>query len=67
MDINLNGAPYQTASACLVELLAEHAIDATKPGIAVAINDSIVPRAQWPRIVLKAGDTVEVVRPHSGG
>jgi sulfur carrier protein len=67
MDISLNGAPYSAAGATLEDLLAEHAIDPTKPGVAVALNDSIVPRGAWHSARLREGDVVEIVRPHSGG
>ncbi len=67
MEIRLNGAPYSLSSASLTDLLASHAIDPTKPGVAVAINDAIVPRAEWPTRSLKPADQVEIVRPHSGG
>jgi sulfur carrier protein len=67
MDIRLNGAPYRVAGATLAQLLAEHAIDPAGPGIAIAINDAIVPRAEWRSAPLAAGDSVEIVKPHSGG
>jgi sulfur carrier protein len=67
MDINLNGAPHHFAGASLIELLAAQAIDHAKPGVAVAINDAIVPRAEWTTAALRPGDVVEIVRPHSGG
>jgi sulfur carrier protein len=67
MDICLNGAPHRLASTSLAELLAERAIDASKPGVAIAVNDEIIPRAHWQTATLKPGDTVEIVRPHSGG
>jgi sulfur carrier protein len=67
MDISLNGAPHHFAGASLIELLAAQAIDHAKPGVAVAINDAIVPRAEWASAALRPGDVVEVVRPHSGG
>jgi sulfur carrier protein len=67
MDISLNGAPHRFDGASLIELLAGQAIDQTKAGVAVAINDEIVPRAEWATAALKSGDVVEIVRPHSGG
>jgi sulfur carrier protein len=67
MDISLNGAPHRFEGVSLVELLAAQAIDQTKPGVAVAINDAIVPRAEWAAVTLNPGDVVEIVRPHSGG
>jgi sulfur carrier protein len=67
MDISLNGAPHRFEGASLIELLAAQAIDRTKPGVAVAINEVIVPRAEWAAVSLNPGDIVEIVRPHSGG
>jgi sulfur carrier protein len=67
MDISLNGAPHRFDGASLIDLLAAQAIDQSKPGVAVAINDAIVPRAEWALTTLNPGDTVEIVRPHSGG
>jgi sulfur carrier protein len=67
MDIRLNGEPHRFQGISLIDLLAAQAIDRTKPGIAVAINDEIVPRAEWATAALKQGDAVEIVRPHSGG
>lgn len=67
MEIRLNGATCRTASETVFQLLTEHAIDPAKPGIAVAINDRIVPRPAWRERLLQAGDAIEIVRPHSGG
>jgi sulfur carrier protein len=67
MDISLNGAPHSFDGDSLVELLSAQAIDRSKPGVAVAINDAIVPRAEWAAVSLHPGDVVEIVRPHSGG
>ncbi len=67
MDIRLNGEPHRFAGASLIDLLAAQSIDHAKPGIAVAVNDAIVPRAEGATAALKTGDAVEIVRPHSGG
>ncbi len=67
MEIRLNGAPHSLAGATLAQLLAAHGIDPAKPGVAIAINEAIVPRAEWSTAALRPGDAVEIVRPHSGG
>jgi sulfur carrier protein len=67
MDIRLNGEPHRLNGPNLTDLLAAQQIDPAKPGVAVAINDAIVPRGAWQSAVLKDGDAVEIVRPHSGG
>ncbi|HTJ63250.1 MAG TPA: sulfur carrier protein ThiS [Alphaproteobacteria bacterium] len=67
MDIRLNGEPYTLADSALTDLLAACEVDTTRRGVAVAINDAIVPRGAWSSTKLKDGDAVEIVRPHSGG
>ncbi|MGE3856122.1 MAG: sulfur carrier protein ThiS [Dehalococcoidia bacterium] len=36
-------------------------------GVAVARNDEIVPRADWPATPVAEGDAIEIVRPVQGG
>jgi sulfur carrier protein len=48
-------------------LLAEKTADTARRGIAVALNGSVVPRAAWRETVLRAGDSVEIVRARQGG
>jgi sulfur carrier protein len=67
MDIIVNGQPHHLAGASLMDLLAEQAIEASRRGVAIAINDAIVPRAAWATTNLNPGDAIEIVRPHSGG
>jgi sulfur carrier protein len=65
--IRVNGESEPLAVATLAELLAEKAVDTGQKGIAVALNGAVVPRAAWPMMPLKAGDTVEIVRARQGG
>ena len=48
-------------------LLAEKTADTAQRGIAVALNGAVVPRAAWGETVLRAGDSVEIVRARQGG
>lgn len=36
-------------------------------GVAVAINDQVVPRSQWEQAILNAEDRVEVIHATQGG
>jgi len=65
-DIFINGQPVQTGAADLQALLLErgHRLDAA---FACAINNQFVPRAQWPRHSLQAGDRVDLIAPITGG
>jgi sulfur carrier protein len=65
--IRINGESEPLAAATLAALLAEKAIDTEQRGIAVALNGSVVPRADWSETALKPGDAIEIVRARQGG
>jgi len=48
-------------------LLAEKTVDISQRGVAVALNGAVVPRAAWRETLLRAGDSVEIVRARQGG
>lgn len=67
--ITVNGAPRQVdRQVPLMALLAEMGIDpdATK-GVAVAVDDTVVRRANWESCVLNDGARVEIVTAKQGG
>jgi thiamine biosynthesis protein ThiS len=66
IQIVLNGEPRQIADgAGLIGLIAQ--LNLRKGRIAVEINRVIVPKAEWPAVVLKSGDSVEIVNFVGGG
>jgi sulfur carrier protein len=65
--ICINGESEPLAFATIEALVAEKAVDTAQRGIAVALNGSVVPRAAWRDTVLRAGDSVEIVRARQGG
>lgn len=65
--LKLNGEPVESTAATLASLLAGQGIDPAKPGIAVAVNGVVVPRASWADLPVKGGDTVEVITAMQGG
>jgi len=67
MRLRINGADAEVAVATIAELLAEQGIDPKARFLAVAVNGTVVRRAEWPAAALAAGDTVEIVRPFQGG
>ena len=67
IEIKVNGEATAVATATLAELLASRSLPAKGRGIAVALNETVVPRASWPETRLKPGDRVEIVRPIVGG
>jgi sulfur carrier protein len=65
--IIINGQRRPLAAASVAALLQQQEIGADARGVAVAINGAVVPRAEWHRTPLNAGDAVEIVRARQGG
>jgi len=67
MNLQLNGKQVEVDCSDVVGLLRATGIDPERSGIAVAVNDSVVPRAQWKEYALDDGDEVEVITAMQGG
>ena len=65
--IRINGVDEELGVSTVSELLVARGVDRTARFVAVAVNGSVVRRAEWPSTALAAGDEVEIVRPISGG
>lgn len=64
--ISVNGEPRPLAPGTTVAALVATMTTATK-GVAVAVNEDVVPRSAWPLTLLNAGDRVEVLTAVQGG
>jgi sulfur carrier protein len=67
MQLRVNGVKEEVAVATVSELLAARGVDPAARFLAVAINGSVVRRAEWSSKPLEPYDDVEIVRPFSGG
>ena len=66
MEVFINHSPVETdAATTLAELLMQECIAAD--GIAVAIDNKVVPRSEWPTTRLQAGTKITVIRAVCGG
>ncbi|NCB59606.1 MAG: sulfur carrier protein ThiS [Gammaproteobacteria bacterium] len=66
MQIRLNGEPLQLAGSCSLEALLS-AQDQLKAGVAVALNQQVIPRSQWATTFLSDHDDVDLFRAIAGG
>ncbi len=67
MEIRINNSVFDVAENCgLMALLEQEGLGATK-GIAIAVNDSVMPRDDWERYVLQRNDQVTIIRATQGG
>ncbi|GAA1974008.1 hypothetical protein GCM10009718_07460 [Isoptericola halotolerans] len=70
----VNGEPFDLgpdAAIPLTDLVARlrpgHVADGAPRGLAVAIDDAVVPRGTWESVVVRAGDRIEIVAAVQGG
>ena len=68
ITLHVNGAPRAVPPGLTVErLLAHLGRDPAQTGVAVAVGDRVVRRADWPATPLHDGDHVEIVTASQGG
>ncbi|MGC9270874.1 sulfur carrier protein ThiS [Acidiphilium sp.] len=65
LGIRVNGT-IEAFAATIAELLVAKGLDHAK-GLAVAVNDRVVPRSAWMTTRLAPDDQVEIVRAVGGG
>lgn len=66
MNITVNGTSKDLADGASLADVVAGVTSATK-GVAVAVNDSVVPKGAWETTELSPGDRVEVLTAVQGG
>jgi len=66
VTVTVNGEGRSLAAGtCLDALVA--GLTSARSGVAAAVNESVVPRGQWPGTALRDGDRVEILTAVQGG
>ncbi|MET8954929.1 sulfur carrier protein ThiS [Streptomyces sp. NPDC004393] len=66
MNISVNGESRQFAPDTALDAVVQ-ALTGARSGVAAALNETVVPRTQWPSTALHEGDRVEVLTAVQGG
>ncbi|NUM80432.1 sulfur carrier protein ThiS [bacterium] len=67
MNVKVNGKIYEFTDAKNIIGILERFDIRQLSGIAVALNDSVVPKSEFEKILIKDGDVVEIIRATQGG
>ncbi len=68
MELKINGEHKQLESGVTVaDLMQSLGFEESARGVAVAVNDTVVPRPGWHKKALAEGDAVEIIRAVQGG
>lgn len=65
--LTVNGSERPSDAVTIADLLEELGYGLPRIGLAVAVNEEIVPRTEWPRRAVAPGDRVEIVGAVQGG
>jgi sulfur carrier protein len=68
MQLTVNGEKTEFDDGASLAKLIEHLeINNAGQGIAVAVNNAVVPREKWNETTIRSGDSVEIIRAVQGG
>lgn len=65
MKLQINGQVQEFAITVLEELIT--ALDKPEQGIAIAVNEQIIPRQQWASFTLSENDNISLFQAIAGG
>lgn len=67
MEITLNNSSREvTEHTTLYAIVFSHLGDQQK-GIAVAVNDTVIPKTNWERYILQSNDSILIIKATQGG
>lgn len=66
MEIVLNGEIKEISSETSLQLLIEN-LSLKKERVAIELNRSVIKKKDWPEVLLKEGDQLEIVHFVGGG
>jgi sulfur carrier protein len=67
MEIQLNNQSKEIATCLSIQQLLDEVVGQKQKGIAVAINNTVVPRAVWDNHILQANDNILIIKAAQGG
>ncbi|MFG2980372.1 sulfur carrier protein ThiS [Streptomyces sp. NPDC048258] len=66
VSVSVNGEPLEVAAGTTLDAVVA-TLTAAPSGVAAALNETVVPRGQWPLTPVGEGDRVEVLTAVQGG
>ena len=67
MEISVNQTSYQLTEGCNVQQMLKVVLAQPASGLAIAINQQIIPSADWENYFLNHGDQIIIIKATQGG
>lgn len=65
IELNVCGKSVKIKDSSIQSLIAQEKLNAK--GIALAVNEKVIPKSRWDQVTLSAGDRVEIFSVVAGG
>lgn len=67
MEITVNQQSYSVSEACSLQQMLDTVLLRPSKGIAIAVNQEIIAKSNWPNHFLKPGDNLTIIKATQGG
>jgi sulfur carrier protein len=67
MEVTINNQNYLLNEACSIEQMLALVIASETDGLAIAVNQTIIPKSGWTTYVLNPGDQIILIKATQGG
>lgn len=67
MEVQVNNQTLSVSENCQLQSVLEQCGIASSKGIAVAVNNTVKPRNNWPSTILQPDDKITIIRATQGG
>lgn len=67
MEISINQKLHTVTDACTVRQMLQTVLPQWPTGIAVAVNNAIVPKTAWDSFLLQSSDSITIIKATQGG
>ncbi|MFA6082848.1 sulfur carrier protein ThiS [Mucilaginibacter sp.] len=67
MEITVNQQNYSVSDTCSLQQMLSAVLTQPTKGIAIAVNQEIVPKANWATYLLNPDDDITIIKATQGG
>ncbi|QIL39373.1 sulfur carrier protein ThiS [Pedobacter sp. HDW13] len=67
MEVTINNQNHFLGEACSIERMLNYLAVSATNGLAIAVNQTIVPKSSWPVHALQPGDQIILIKATQGG
>lgn len=67
MEITVNQQNYSVSDTCSLQQMLDTVLVLPVKGIAIAVNQEIITKSNWPNHFLKPGDNIIIIKATQGG